>query len=450
MDKNDVLKIYDEDYAHKYNRKFIFSDCHADFEQETINNLLDEIGERARWLDVACGTGYFLSRFPHIERAGLDISPAMLKIAKRDNPGVLFFEGDFRNQYLQWEGKWDLVSCMWWAYSYAESLSEIEKVIENLAYWTSERGICFLPIGNPEVVTVGKINLPYTIENIDIYGGQIKLEGVIWSWIDEEDEKQHLHLLAPQLEYMVPLLQKYFNTVEIIEYPSYNKRKGIVARHKKQKQISADERVDKIPIGRLFSSLSKIIRQDNWWLYKIPPLLAIAYAEILLIDLPFIQALLTVFYLIFISIFAASYGYIVNDIFDIEVDRKAGKSNAMAQFLPWQRSLFCLVFVATGFAVPVLMKFGTLAIILLAINYLLPTLYSAPPLRLKERGIWGILSDAAGAHAVPTLFVATTFLHLSTTPQPNALTFSIIATAWAFFTGVRGILLHQLWDRDND
>lgn len=96
------------------------------------------------------------------------------------------------------------------------------------------------------------------------------------------------------------------------------------------------------------------------------------------------------------------------------------------------------------------MKFGTLAIILLAINYLLPTLYSAPPLRLKERGLWGILSDAAGAHLIPTLFVAATFLHLSTAPQTNALTFSIVAAAWAFFAGVRGILLHQLWDLDND
>jgi ubiquinone/menaquinone biosynthesis C-methylase UbiE len=105
MDKNDVLEIYNEDYAHKYNRKFIFSDCHADFEQEIINNLLSEICEEVKWLDVACGTGYFLSCFPNVERAGLDISPAMLKIAKQENPGVLFVEGDFRDKHLKWERK---------------------------------------------------------------------------------------------------------------------------------------------------------------------------------------------------------------------------------------------------------------------------------------------------------------------------------------------------------
>ncbi|AFY35384.1 tetratricopeptide repeat protein [Calothrix sp. PCC 7507] len=450
MDKNDVLKLYDEDYAQEYNRKFIFSDCHADFEQETITNLLSEIGEGAKWLDVACGTGYFLSCFPNIERAGLDISPAMLKVAKQENPGVLLIEGDFRVKHPQWQGEWDLVSCMWWAYCYVESLSEIEKVVENLASWTSERGVCFLPIGNPEVVAVGEIDLPYVIENIAMYGGRIKLEGVIWSWIDEESGKQHLNLLAPQLEHMVSLLGKYFDSIEIIEYPSYKKRKAIVARSKKLKQISEAQRVDSIKVEGLFSLFSNTVRADNWWLYKIPPLLAIAYAEILLLGLSFIQSIAIILSLLFISICAASYGHIINNIFDIEVDRQVGKSNSMARFPLWQSVLFCVLFVIAGFVLPILMNFGTWAIILLGINYLLPTLYSAPPLRLKEKGIWGVVSDAAGAHAIPTLFFAATFLHLSTTPQPESIILTITATVWSFCAGIRGIFLHQLWDREND
>lgn len=449
MDKNNLLRIYDEAYAQKYNQKFIFSDCHADFEEETIDNLLDEIGEEAKWLDVACGTGYFLSRFPNVERAGLDISPAMLKVAKRANPGVLFVEGDFRKERQHWEGQWDLVSCMWWAYSYVESLSEIEKVIENLANWTSERGICFLPLGNPEVVTVGAVDLPHTIENIDIYGGRIKLEGVIWSWIDEESEKQHLYLLAPQLDYIVSLLQKYFDCIEIIEYPSYKIRKAIIARSKKREKIPEVER-DRIQARELSALFFKTIRADNWWLYKIPPLFAVAYAEVLLLDLPFTQAIVIVLALVFISVCAAGYGHVINDIFDVEVDQQVGKHNSMARFSPWQRALFCLALTGLGFSLPVLMNFGTLALSLLGINYLLPTLYSAPPCRFKEKGIFGILSDAAGAHAIPTLFIATTFAHLVATPPLQVTGLAIAATAWSFFAGIRGILLHQLWDRDDD
>lgn len=345
-----------------------------------------------------------------------------------------------------------IASSMWWAYSYVESLSELENVVANLADWTSDRGVCFLPICLPEELGTGELKLPYICSNVGGNGGTVKFEGVIWSWIDEESGKQHLNLLAPQLEYMLSLFKKHFGQVEIVEYPLFKgaRRKAIVARSKKQKYILKVKVIDEIKFKGLFLSFLKIIRGSDWWLYKIPPLLAVAYAEILLIHLPPIQSILTVVtFLLSISSIAA-YGYIINDSFDVEVDRKAGKSNAMAQFLPWQRFLFCLLFVVTGFAVPILMKFGTLAIILLAINYLLPTLYSVPPLRLKERGIWGILSDAAGAHLIPTLFVAATFLNLSTIPQPNALTFSIVAAAWAFFAGVRGILLHQLWDRDND
>ena len=456
MDKNDVLEIYDKDYAQEYNQRFILNERsknNADFEQETINKLLIEIGEGVKWLDVACGTGYFLSRFPHVERAGLDISPAMLKVAKQANPNALFVQGDYRNKRPQWEGKWDLVSCMWWAYSYVESLSELEKVVENFADWTSERGVVFLPVCNPAELGTGELKLPYTSKDMGEGGGYYRFEGVIWSWIDEEAEKHHLNLLAPQVEYMVSTFKKHFEQVEIIEYPSFGEgqRKAIVAHYKKQKLTFESKFINEIPLKLgVLSSFFKIIRASEWWLYKIAPLLAIAYAEILLIHLPPLQSVTTVLTFLLSISSVAAYGYIVNDLFDIEVDRKAGKSNAMAQFLPWRRFLFCLVFVATGFAVPILMKFGTLAIILLAINYLLPTLYSAPPLRLKERGIWGILSDAAGAHLIPTLFVAATFLNLSAAPQPNALTFSIIAAAWAFFAGVRGILLHQLWDRDND
>jgi len=455
MDKNDVLEIYDEDYAQEYNQRFILNERsknNADFEQKTINKLLSEIGEGAKWLDVACGTGYFLSCFPGVERAGLDISPAMLKVAKQANPNALFVQGDYRDKLPQWEGKWDLVSCMWWAYCYIESLSELEKVVENLADWTSERGVCFLPVCDPAELGASELKLPYTSKNMGEGGGYCRFEGVIWSWIDEESGKQHLNLLAPQVEYMISLFKKHFEQVEIIEYPLFKggKRKAIVARSKKQKYTLETEVVGESESTGLFSSFSKIIRGGNWWLYKIPPLLAIAYGEMILMGFPAIQSILTVLALLFSISSVAAYGHIVNDIFDIEVDGQVGKSNAMTEGSSWQRVLFCAIFVIAGFVFPVTLNFGIASSVLLGINYLLPTIYSAPPLRLKEKGIFGVISDAAGAHAIPTLFFAATFLHLSTTPQPEAFIFSIAATAWSFSVGVRGILLHQLWDREND
>jgi tetratricopeptide (TPR) repeat protein/4-hydroxybenzoate polyprenyltransferase len=456
MDKNNVLEIYDDNYAQEYNQKFLLNEAskkNADFEEETINKLLNEIGKDATWLDVACGTGYFLSRLPSVERAGLDISPAMLKVAKQANSNALLVQGDYRDQRPQWEGKWDLVTCMWWAYGYVESLPQLEAVIENLANWTSERGVCFLPVCEPAGLGTGELRLPYACKNLGGNGGLVQFEGVIWSWIDEEAGKQHLNMLAPQLEYMLTLFSKHFEQVEVIEYPLFQgaSRKAIVARSKKQKQIPETKEENKIQIANsFFSSFFKAVRSHDWWLYKIPPLLAIAYAEILLLDIPVLRSILTVSALLFAIACVAAYGHLINDSFDIEIDRQVGKHNSMAQFSPWQRALFCLAFVGLGFSLPVLLNFGSLAIALLGINYLLPTLYSAPPFRFKEKGILGILSDAAGAHAIPTLFIATTFAHLVAAPPLQATGLAIAATAWAFFAGLRGILLHQLWDRDDD
>lgn len=448
MKKHDSRKIYDRDYAQDYNQRFLLNDLSkvdADFERETIAQLLNEIGENPRWLDVACGTGYFLSCFPEVERVGLDISSAMLEVARKTNPDILLVQGDYRDRYPQWEGKWDLVSCMWWAYGYVESLTEFEKLIANFSDWISERGICFLPICEPELIGIGKLKLPYTYTNeeqLGGYGGSIQFEGIIWTWIDEQTGKRHENMIAPQLEYIVSVFSNYFDIVNVIDYSvSVNsKSKAIVARKKKQK----------IKKKAAEFSLLKLTRSHDWWLYKIPPLLAIAYTEVLLLNPPIFQSILTISALLFAIACVAAYGHIINDSFDVEADQQVGKHNSMAQFSPWQRTLFCFTFAGLGFSLPVLMNFGTLSLSLLGINYLLPTLYSAPPFRFKEKDILGIISDAAGAHAIPTLFIAITLTHLVAAPPLQITALTIAATTWAFFAGLRGILLHQLWDRSDD
>ena len=39
-----------------------------------------------------------------------------------------------------------LVSCMWYAYGMVDSVSELLRVIENLAAWTAPQGTCFVPL----------------------------------------------------------------------------------------------------------------------------------------------------------------------------------------------------------------------------------------------------------------------------------------------------------------
>ena len=85
---------------------------------------------------------------------------------------------------------------------------------------------------------------------------------------------------------------------------------------------------------------------------------------------------------------------------------------------------------------------------MLALNYLWPTLYSIPGVRLKERGVLGVLSDAAGSHITPTLFAfadASVFV-------PGTVNGVVLAAVllWATALGIKGILYHMIADRAND
>jgi hypothetical protein len=82
------------------------------------------------------------------------------------------------------------------------------------------------------------------------------------------------------------------------------------------------------------------------------------------------------------------------------------------------------------------------------VNWVAYTLYSTPPIRLKIRGAWGIAMDAAGAHLLPTLWTSTLIAEATGHAVPVLFLWSL--GIWACALGVRGILWHQLYDREND
>jgi hypothetical protein len=76
------------------------------------------------------------------------------------------------------------------------------------------------------------------------------------------------------------------------------------------------------------------------------------------------------------------------------------------------------------------------------------TLYSVPPVRLKARGLAGVVADASGAHLFPTLLAAALpFVATGSAPDPAWLWTIAI---WSFAYGFRGNHWHQLLDREGD
>lgn len=198
------------------------------------------------------------------------------------------------------------------------------------------------------------------------------------------------------------------------------------------------------------SAISSLVRGSNWWYSKIPPLLAIAYAEIALQRLAPGAAIGRVAALLASACCVAAYGHVLNDICDIETDRLAGKTNAMARLTRTQRAALCLALAAAGLTPWLFTGLDRAGALLLACLYALPAAYNVPPVRLKGHGFWGVLADAAQAHAVPTVFTVILFSHLATAPDRYSATFGVTAVTWATCRGLRDILRHQLWDMEND
>lgn len=198
------------------------------------------------------------------------------------------------------------------------------------------------------------------------------------------------------------------------------------------------------------ASINGLVRADNWIYSKIPPLLAVGYAIAIVGEISFVSAFGRLF-LLFVSIFSvAAYGHVFNDIFDIEQDAAIGKKNAMSVAPPLWRISYCLFFIISGFIPLLLLDSGAISTFLLIVNYLLPTLYSVPHIRLKERGLPGILADALAAHTVPTLFIAFSLMSEKTPSHRLILWIALSASIWGLFAGLRGIIVHQVLDRQND
>lgn len=229
-------KIYDKQYAADYESRFLlspYSKLSADFEKSILSNL---IRSETRWLDVGCGTGYFLSLFPEIKRFGIDASKDMLEVARLKNPDVRFIQGDFRDILPKLNEKWDLISCMWTPYNYLDSMWEFDRFVQNLVNIVDVEGSLFIPVVDLEDLRPHTV-LPYEMPtDVDGYKGTVFLTSTTWTWVEHENGKEHKHLIAPQIDYFISLLNGYFETIEVVRYPEYKpgwvRRKAIVAKYK--------------------------------------------------------------------------------------------------------------------------------------------------------------------------------------------------------------------------
>lgn len=106
-------------------------------------------------------------------------------------------------------------------------------------------------------------------------------------------------------------------------------------------------------------------------------------------------------------------GVLVNDFFDMPTDIQAGEYREIHN-IPKTFVIILIILIASlSYAVTLTLIKQTLYTLIYSIVYILATFYSATPIRLKSRGIYGIIINVLIEQALPVLLVVKFFYHLS-------------------------------------
>lgn len=200
----------------------------------------------------------------------------------------------------------------------------------------------------------------------------------------------------------------------------------------------------------IISKLSDPLRAGHWWKYKAAHILGFAYFYFFLLQLPLKESIIILALSAVTIIGVAGLGYVINDLYDIEPDRIAGKRNRMERFSTPVRGLIMLTLVAVALLPWLYLKSNVWIWVLMALELFLFAVYAHPLTRLKERSLWGPICDALYGHAVPVVIACLTYQqYFEEIPYP-VLPFYIVLLIWQFFKGLRNIFLHQMEDHDAD
>ena len=214
----------------------------------------------------------------------------------------------------------------------------------------------------------------------------------------------------------------------------------------------------------------KLFRIQSWWNTVVPQVLGWIYFSILYriidsiqnpVEFYFVNSFQVIysptrlFFLSLVSI--AAFGYLFNDLCDIDSDVLSGKPNALARFnLFWR-----VVIVYIPFLMGIVCWFemnrdfyfyserAAYANLPFALQLIALVVYSARPFRLKERAELGVICDAFYGHLNPVLITLGVF-GLAKGIGIWTYLFVFLLALVCFIKGIRNILLHQIEDRKKD
>ena len=217
VDRRDLARhTYGPMYAQRYEDTWQNADVWAPEAVHHVTTLGELLVGVDRWLDVGCGTGYFLSQFPGVARAGIDLSPAMLERARANNPDALFFrEGDISVDVPEWHDEWDLVTSTGQAWGYLATMAEIAQVARNMAGWTAPGGTLMLQA--PDLMDLTGLRIPYHFAPERPPANTNVITAAVWTCYEED--VIHQNLIWPSLDQWVQWLAPHFEAIDLFRWP---------------------------------------------------------------------------------------------------------------------------------------------------------------------------------------------------------------------------------------
>ncbi len=202
------------------------------------------------------------------------------------------------------------------------------------------------------------------------------------------------------------------------------------------------------PVSRLYRRISTL-RMQEALRYKAPYLLTVVYVFFYLVRPSFAFALTFDALALCTIAGIAGFGYFSNDVADRTADRITSKRNDAAALNPVQIALAFVLFALVAI-LPWVVCFPVdrTTAVLLALEFALLVAYVRRPLRLKERGLAGVATDALYAHALPVWIATHTVFLMAHRDTPRTFTVSLVV--WQFALGVRNIIHHQMSDYEQD
>lgn len=193
-----------------------------------------------------------------------------------------------------------------------------------------------------------------------------------------------------------------------------------------------------------------LLRIRDWWQFKLTPPLALFLATLVAAGEPLLPRWLDMLALLAGIAICAAFVSLINDYCDREEDARSGKANRVAAFPVGVARTMLILVVGAGVAIAVAWRDEPAALFLYAGSWIAFAAYSAPPMRLKTRGLPGVVADALGSTMFPVLLAVVLAGPPGGTGGDALMMMVAAAAVWAFGWGMRGILYHQLGDAESD